>query len=171
MRKRCAWCKKDMGEVSGEADGQRVITHGICEECAFHLIAQGGMPLQEFLDGLPEPVMAVDSDVNVQMANKEISRLLHKDLSLNVGAKGGEVFECKYARFPEGCGGTIHCSGCAIRRTITETFLSGQSQEKVPACLRQIPSDPGEEQAVRFLISTEKVNGVVLLRIDEVELQ
>ncbi|MBA7524396.1 hypothetical protein ES705_16534 [subsurface metagenome] len=31
MKKVCAWCGKDMGEVEGK--GQTGTTHGICKEC------------------------------------------------------------------------------------------------------------------------------------------
>ncbi|MFC2001847.1 hypothetical protein ACFLUZ_05010 [Chloroflexota bacterium] len=31
MRKVCAWCGKDMGEIEGH--GKTGTTHGICEEC------------------------------------------------------------------------------------------------------------------------------------------
>ncbi|MBA7647306.1 hypothetical protein ES703_55078 [subsurface metagenome] len=31
MRKICAWCGKDLGEIEGH--GQKGTTHGICDEC------------------------------------------------------------------------------------------------------------------------------------------
>ena len=30
IKRVCAWCKKDMGEIPGDEEG---VTHGMCEEC------------------------------------------------------------------------------------------------------------------------------------------
>jgi hypothetical protein len=105
------------------------------------------------------------------MANEAIRKLFQLDLPLMEGAKKGEVFECEYATLPEGCGNTVRCSGCVIRTTVTETFQTGQSQEKVPACLKRTPGNLGEKEKIDLLISTEKVRGFVLLRVDEMEPQ
>jgi hypothetical protein len=83
------------------------------------------------------------------------------------GHKGGDVFECAYARLPEGCGNTIHCSGCTIRRTVMETHKTGKSSLRVPATLNR--NDPEDPDKITLLISTEKIADVVLLRIDAVD--
>jgi hypothetical protein len=80
-----------------------------------------------------------------------------------IGRLGGDVFECEYARHPDGCGRTIHCSGCAIRRSVTTTFQTGQALHHVPAQLKQYPQ---ENRQVEMLISTEKVGDTVWLRIE-----
>jgi hypothetical protein len=47
-----------------------------------------------------------------------------------------------------------------------ETLATGRSQSNVPATLkRHTPEDP---QDVRFLISTEKMDDAVLLRVEEI---
>jgi len=76
------------------------------------------------------------------------------------------VFECANAKLPEGCGNTIHCSGCTIRRNVMDTQETGRRHFRVPAYLNQ--GNPESYQQIRFLISTEKVEGIVLLRIEEV---
>ena len=164
MRQICAWCGKDLGEPERGQGEQEVITHGICKDCAYHLFAQTGMPLLEYLDGLGVPVVVVDAEGTVKTANEQARTLLQKDLSKIEGYKGGDVFECPYAKLPEGCGDTIHCSGCTIRRTVMNTFQTGQSCQRVPADLNHETPDGVEE--VPLLISTEKVRDVVLLRID-----
>jgi PAS domain-containing protein len=166
MRRVCAWCDKTLGTVSSDVHSDAVITHGICDKCAFHLRAQVGMPLRDFLDGLGVPVLLVDSDGNIKTANKAVRQILKKDLPLIEGYKGGDVFECSHARLPGGCGKTVHCSGCTIRRTVMETLHSGKSHEKAPASLNRKSRDGS--QPLRLLISTEKVRDVVLLRIDEI---
>ena len=76
------------------------------------------------------------------------------------------MFECAYARLPEGCGGTVHCSGCAIRRSVYETYETGESRNNIPATLRCDLNNPSHD--VIMHISTEKMGNVVLLRIDKV---
>ena len=82
------------------------------------------------------------------------------------GLRAGDVFECANARLPGGCGRTIHCSGCTLRRTVTDTFTTGRSHVRVPAYLRRRRDE--DAGAVSLLITTEKVGGVVLLRVDHV---
>jgi len=166
MKRVCAWCGKDLGVVETDFDSQHAVSHGICEQCAFHLVAQLGMPLQEYLDGLEVPVLVVDDDVNVKTANRQARELLQKELPAIEGYKGGDVFECDYSRLPEGCGKTVHCSACAIRGTVTDTFKTGMTHVSVPACLHRIAGE--ENQEISLLISTELVNGVVFLRVDRV---
>ncbi len=157
----CALCKKT---VSPDAIAQRTITGGICEECLEHVKALSGMPLRDFLDTLGVPVLVVDSDMVVKMANKPVLALLGKNFSQVRGQRGGDVFECAYARLPEGCGRTVHCSGCAIRRAVTETFTTGRSLHRVLAYLNR--DAVTQFLQLGMLISTEKVWDMVLLRID-----
>jgi PAS domain-containing protein len=157
----CTLCKKDL---SPKAIAQRTITGNVCEECLHHVGAQAGMPLRDFLDGLGVPVLVVDGDVVVTMANKPVLALLGKNFSQVRGQRGGDVFECAYARLEGGCGRTVHCSGCAIRRAVTETFTTGRSLRGVLAYLNR-------DAVTQFLqlgmvISTEKAWGMVLLRVD-----
>ena len=104
---------KDNPEYSDD-----LTTHGICEECKFHLKAQKGMPTSEYLDHLDAPVVIVDSDANVTAANISARGMLGKELDQIIGNPGGNVFECEYAYLPEGCGKTIHCSACTIRKRV-----------------------------------------------------
>jgi hypothetical protein len=73
--------------------------------------------------------------------------------------------ECARARLPGGCGKTEHCKACAIRNTVMETHATGKAVEKREAY--QLVITPRGETKMRLLISTEKINQVVLLRIDE----
>jgi hypothetical protein len=163
----CAWCKKELGE-SSSSEEQQVITHGICDECALNLRAQMGIPLQEYLDGLKAPVLLVDSDVKVLTANAAVRGLIGKELDYIEGFKGGDVFECAFARLPGGCGKTVHCSGCAIRRTVMDTFRTGESHVRTPAYLNQ--QVLSETRCLDLSITTEKVGDVVLLRIDRIDI-
>jgi PAS domain-containing protein len=165
MERVCAWCGTRLGYIESSAD-QDAITHGLCPECAHHLFAQAGMPLEEYLDGLGAPILVVDASGTIQTADRQARALLQKELVEIQGYRGGEVFECVHARLPGGCGNTVHCSGCAIRHTVMETLRTGTGHLCVPAYLDH--AAPGGTERIRFLISTEKVDEMILLRIDAV---
>ena len=165
MKRICAWCKKDMGEV--DVESQHAITHGLCGDCGFHLTARMGMPMREFLENFGAPVLLVDPDGIVQSVNGQSSALLRMDLPEIKGRFLGDVFECDYAALPEGCGRTVHCAGCTIRTGLNQTIETGESCLKAPAHLDHTGSDGPHE--IRFLISTEKLGDLVLLRIDSID--
>lgn len=166
MKQICAWCKKDIGEIEIEDTDPDAISHGMCKECAFHLSAQRGMPLRQFLDGLGKPIIAVDSDAVIHVSNREAEELLGRTRNEIEGQYLGDVFECDYSFLPEGCGRTIHCVACAIRRCVNETYETGNSCTRIPAHLNHEKSEGVDE--IHFIISTEKLGNIVLLRIDEV---
>ncbi|MGE5893098.1 MAG: hypothetical protein ACM34I_03490 [bacterium] len=165
MRHVCAWCRK---ELSAEDPGSRPddsVSHGICQSCADNLFFQMGEELLRFLDSLRAPVLVVNSGGWIKTANAEARKALGKELTEIEDRAGGIVFECAYARLPEGCGNTVHCSGCVIRRTVMKTFETGKSFLNTPAILNH--GDPLDTQKIPLRISTERMGGVVLLRIDE----
>jgi hypothetical protein len=100
------------------------------------------------------------------LANEMALQFLDKDPDAVSGFKGGDVMECAYAKLPEGCGNTVHCAACTIRNNVMETFKTGKSLKRVPASLNR--RSRGSVDKMEFLISTEKVDDIVLLRIDEV---
>jgi hypothetical protein len=163
----CAWCKKGLGTVHSDQYNESIITHGICEECANIAFVELDMDRAEILlEGFSEPVLIVDGDVVGVIANSKARQVLGKDLPRIKGFKGGNIIECIHAKEPGGCGTTMHCSGCAIRLTVEDTYRTGKSHLRVPA-YAEIPRE-GQPHNTGFLISTEKVKGVVLLRIDRV---
>jgi PAS domain-containing protein len=167
MRRICAWCRKELQGVDSQAGTENVITHGICKNCRDNILFQLGIELESFLNSLEVPIVLVNREGTVVTVNNRAKTMLCKDLPEIEGYKGGEVFECAYARLPEGCGNTTHCSGCTIRRTVMQTYATGRSFLRVPATLNQnTPEDP---QKMNLLISTERIAELVLLRIDKLE--
>lgn len=164
MRHICAWCTKEIGCVEGSGHPDTVVSHGICPSCVSNLTLQQGASLREFIDSIPVPVLVVDDDVKVRAANTAAAEALGRDVCSRDGYRGGDVLECAYARLPEGCGRTIHCSGCAIRRAVTRTFETGEPQHRVPATLHH--GDPDDPSAVVLWITTVRVDGSVILRVD-----
>jgi hypothetical protein len=165
MKKVCAWCKADLGETPSDVHPPDAITHGICETCRRALVHPNRETLLSFLERLKVPLLLLDKNACVLSVNGTARLLLGKTLEEIENHLAGEVIECAHAREPGGCGKTIHCRSCTIRRTVTDTYTSGASHVRVPAY--QDILTPWDVKQVRFLISTERVGGRVLLRIDE----
>lgn len=153
-----------MGVHPSEDNSERMITHGMCEECINNVFAGSRIELGTFLDTFAAPVLVVDETACVITANKQARMLFHKDLPDIEHLEPGDVFECAYAKLPAGCGKTIHCDGCTIRNTIMDTLQSGKSHLKTPAYLHT--GTPDDCTKIDLLISTERVKGVVMLRIE-----
>jgi PAS domain-containing protein len=164
MKQVCAWCGREIGRIASSRHPEHEVSHGICPDCISNFAFQQGGPLQEYLESIELPVFVVDDDVRVVAANRMACRTLGKEAAALQGRRGGDVFECAHARLPEGCGRTIHCSGCAIRRSVTVTFRTGRPQVEVPATLTW--SGPDGLSAVALTITTVKVGDMVMLRID-----
>ena len=166
MKRVCAWCRKEMGRADSQLGSENTITHGICGSCRENLFFQRGVEFGVFLDSLKLPIVVVDGEGIIVTGNKHARRLLRKGIAEIEGYRGSDVFECAYARLPEGCGKTTHCSGCTIRRTVMETYGTGSGFLRVPATLnRNTPEDP---ERIKLLISTERAADLVLLRIDKI---
>jgi len=164
MKRICAWCKIEMESTSLEDHPGNSITHGICTKCKDKILGPQKVELMPFLDSLNMPIVVVNNRGNAETANKAARKILQKELPEIVGFTGGDIFECAYSKSPEGCGKTTHCSGCTIRNTVMDTFQSGNSHMEIKAPLNQ--GTPEKNEEVIYLISTEKVSDVVLLRID-----
>jgi len=163
----CFFCSAEIGSVGNPSEIDDEISHGLCPNCVPKFMAGHGCQFGEFLDRLPAPIFVIDEKARVVGANAEGLRQVNKSARDVQSRLGGEVFECRHAKEPGGCGQTIHCKTCTIRNTVTKTLKTGETCLRVPAYM-----DLGniiQERTVRFLISTEKVGEVVLLRIDAVE--
>lgn len=164
MKQLCAWCRKVLNDTPApEGAEEREITHGICDECISNIEFQQGVSLERFLDSLREPVLLCDDSLHVTFMNQSAAALLGVAKDVFTARRPGQVFECQHARYQQGCGRQIHCSGCAIRMAVLQTAATGRSVHHLPATLEQ---DDGE---VHLLISTEKAGRLVLLRIDDLK--
>ena len=130
------------------------------------MLEQEGLKLRHSLDGLGVPVLLMEGDVSVRTGNRFASRALGKTRRDLEGQKSGAVIECIHAKTPEGCGKTVHCKSCVIRKTVKETFATGKSFVQVPA-YPHVDTAAGVKH-VCLRISTEKVGNQVLLRIDDI---
>lgn len=165
IRQACYVCGIELGEPLEQNVPGEHISHGVCRKCLDICMAGSGKAMDEFLDSLLVPVIVVDGNVRVVTANALAQELVSKSLEEIGGRLAGEVFECTHSHQPGGCGHTLHCQSCMIRNSVTKTFQTGDPCIRVPAC-QDLDTFEGPRK-VRFLITTEKVGGAVLLRIDD----
>jgi hypothetical protein len=160
----CAWCKAPLREGT---DDLGPVSHGICKPC---LVAfeYRPLPLADFLDSLPAPVMAVNPDGRVVGSNDRLLGMVGKGRSAAFDRLGGEVISCIYSELPDGCGNTVHCLGCSIRNTVNETRETGRSKTRVPA-FAYVRTPDGGMVKLQLLISAECAGDLVLLRVDEAD--
>jgi len=163
MKRKCAWCGKDMGPVPGTRDDG--VTHGICRDCRNFFERNVPGELADFMDGMDVPVMLVDFEAKLLAANRTARRQMRLAQEKIEGSLPGDVVECRWARLPGGCGKQTHCLGCVLRACVNKTFETGQSIFRQEAWLDRMTPD-GKDRRVRLVVSTVKRNEVVFMRID-----
>lgn len=166
MKVVCSFCNTTLKPGAGPDDP---VSHGVCPACYEKILASHGIDIRKFLDMLDAPVFLVDGDVNVLAANRKACDVAQKPIHEITGNLCGRIFECKNAFLPGGCGKTVFCLGCAIRRAVNETKETGKPVTRRPAVVRRGPKSGNEE--VRFFVSTKTDNGVILLRLDDVRVE
>ena len=88
--------------------------------------------LTSILTGLMYRYLSLMGMSEFQPPTELAEALAGKPKKVFLGLPGGKVFECAYARLPEGCGKTVHCVTCAIRNTVTSTIQKEVLQVRVP---------------------------------------
>lgn len=158
----CGWCRKIIRSTPELDD----ISHGMCEECRDWMIEnKPGRSLKQFLDSLQAPVVIVNHEMEIQTGNAAASQILNKELERFSGNLCGDALDCAHARLPGGCGKTVCCQTCTIRKSVRLTYETGVPCEYVESFQNVIIN--GNERRIRILISTWKSEELVYLRIDE----
>jgi len=158
----CAWCGKHISSNSGREDS---ISHGICSECSSALFSSSPEDIEHILDRFSYPVLIVNPEGEVETANQAALSLLGKVRDEVRHKLGGNVFSCVHSVKPEGCGKTIHCKACTIRRTVEQVMNTGIPVYNVPATLEVM--DDADECDIACLISAERAGELVLLTIED----
>lgn len=161
MKHICAWCQAEISIQTNEIS-EKDISHGICENCKIDLEYKR-IKLDDFLNKIPFPVLAVDVEGNVSLMNQQAEQSLQKTNENYKGKPGGDIMECMYSFLPDGCGNTIHCTACTIRNTVMKTHETGQEQQNVVA-YQYLKTTDGN-QKFEILISTLKIGEVVVVKI------
>jgi hypothetical protein len=90
MKVVCAWCTLEIGEVTHQDDSQSFeVTHGICKSCKDYFFGDRHLTLDKFLNRLEAPVLMVNAQGEVVLANDRALQLLQKDLAAVSGFRAG----------------------------------------------------------------------------------
>ncbi len=158
----CAYCRKTISDSRGGRSCD--VSHGMCPSCADHYERLWkGMPLSEYLDTIDRPVVVVNGDGCVVAANQKLAAMLGRERADMRGLLGGEAFACVHSLLPEGCGKTVHCRECTIRRTVEKVAKTGRAVEKVPAYLQT------KEGRVALRVSVKAKDGLVRIVVEEMK--
>jgi len=142
----CSYCRQKIGEKEPFEDSR--VSHGICGACYdYHITRILEKDLCKHLDQYPYPVIMVDESVRLIGINREMVTFLGKAKDEVLGLLGGELLGCRYARMPEGCGKTTHCSICSIRLAVEKSRTLEKDLVDIPAQLDK------ETHRVHFRIS------------------
>ena len=119
-----------------------------------------GKSLAEFANSFAFPVIVLNSSLLPVVVNRPaFEKLLHTgEVALDTL---GAIVECQHSKKPGGCGRAVHCTGCVLRSTVTQTNDTGEAFTDVPAKLTSSAED------VFYLVSTRKVEGHVLVKLEK----
>lgn len=140
--------------------------YGVCPECISDLKKKNAVDMRKYLDDFPFPILLLDSERKVLIANTKAKNTLKPEIKEIEGYLVGDAIGCKYYNLPGGCGYTVHCKTCTIRNTINDTFASGNANNNVKAFpdLHFITGN----MKLEYSISTQKINDCVLLTIEKI---
>ena len=101
-----------------------------------------GSHCRDFLDAVPNMIMALNSHRQVVFANKATVIFLgHSDLAEVIGRRPGEAFGCINApEFNGGCGTSRHCRSCGAVLAILAA-IEGTVSSSVCQLLRRVTTD------------------------------
>ncbi len=139
----------------------------MCPACSQALDCQEhGTSFQQHIDSIPIPILLVDTNHAVVAMNAKARELQGSEPEAGEIFSFGTVFDCVHSRLPEGCGRSIHCLGCVIRRSVTEAFRTGEPQIAAPAT---VSVESGNQLSdVAFNVSTAKRGELIVMRISHV---
>ncbi len=161
MRVICSYCQAHI--VDKEPLHDPTVSHGMCQPCFDHLIEQETKhSTGRFLDRFDSPVVAVDHEGYVVAINEAMAEQQGIEDRAAAGMLGGDLMECVYAKLPEGCGQTVHCTGCTVRGLVGRTIETEQAQTDVPA---YVDTAKGR---THMRLSSYLRDGVVFLMFDQV---
>ena len=158
----CAYCRKTISDDRPRRACD--VSHGMCPSCADHYERLWrGMPLSEYLDTIDRPVVMLNGDGAVVAANQRLASLFGREKADLRGLLGGEAFACVHSLLPEGCGKTIHCRECTVRRAVEQVAKTGEPLEKIPAYLDT------KDGRVNLRISVNAKDGLVRVVVEEMK--
>jgi two-component system, cell cycle sensor histidine kinase and response regulator CckA len=157
-------------------DELRCLNAKLTREIAERTRAENALREQEqelatIFENAPFVMLLLDGDRKVRRVNGLACSFTGSSIRDMLDRKTGEALRCLHALdTSEGCGFGPYCHECTIRRTVTDTFETGQSHHQVEMSLPL--SVQGKEQTIPFLLSSTKVmvadNVMVLLSLQDI---
>jgi hypothetical protein len=166
MKLVCAWCNTHIGEKYSEVHPEDAITHGICDKCMESMFVKKQIDFIPFLNTISAPVILIDKDNRYVAANESALKLLGNENKIPSYHGPGDVFKCENAHLEGHCGHTERCGGCQILNLINETYTGKHSFAHVPVQIIQKENDI--HQKFDLVLTTEKINDFVMMRIDSI---
>ncbi len=159
MRVVCAYCQGVVREDG--VPSAAGTSHGMCPACSEHFAKLSeGMSLSEYLESMPDPILVVDEAGRVLGANQKVAALFGRERVEFRGILPGQAFACAWSRLPEGCGGTMHCRECTIRKAVARVHETGEAMRGVRAWL------PSAEGCVEVRVSVEVEAALVTVKVE-----
>lgn len=113
--------------------------------------------LEAIHENTPVVYMLVDYERRVIKMNKSSELFAGVDSKDVVGLRGGETLRCLHSLDDsEGCGFGPHCKECTVRKTVMDTFETGNNYYNVEVSLPFMVD--GDEKYLTFLLSTSLIN-------------
>jgi PAS domain-containing protein len=107
----------------------------------------------------------VNPNAELVDANPSACHFVGKEFEEIQGHLMGEVMPCIHSFHSHGCGKTVHCKACAIRKAVTTTFLTGNPAFEVDS-YHDIMTKDGQKR-VHLKVSTMKKWDTILLKLVE----
>ncbi|MCF7832250.1 MAG: hypothetical protein K9N05_01570 [Candidatus Marinimicrobia bacterium] len=167
MKRVCAWCNTHLGEVTSDIHNEHTITHGICETCLNKMFGSNNIDFVPFLNSLAAPVVLIDDNNTYLSANNLALAVLGKEREKLQQNRTGDIFTCENSHLDGGCGHTDKCGGCQMLKLINDTYEDKDNFDHVPVTLFQKKGEVRHK--LELELTTEKVNGLVLMRIDNLK--
>ena len=160
----CAWCSKTLRAAASEELSEGGTSHGICDECALTFVGIRRLQISELLKHVSVPVLVLSADCRVAGANPEAGELFEQKPETLVGRLPGEVIDCIGASTPGGCGHSVICPACELRRTVEATARDGISRRGLLS--RHRVRRGNVESRLQFCFSTARVGEKVVVNLD-----
>lgn len=158
----CAWCKKELTSEEGKAG--MLPFFGMCGHCRELFFPRTGAPkFRRALDRLDVPVLVVDDDARIVIANETACRLFGKEREEIERKLSGDIFTCTNTWLQGGCGKTPGCSNCEFREVVRDTYATGKGHESVPVTVTI--GSPGRSRKLELVLSTMKAGELVVVKI------
>jgi len=131
---------------------------GTCGQCFGVILSERNGELASYLESVAVPAALLAPDHTVLASNRRFQSMTADHGA--VGLRIGEALDCMYTSTLGKCGETVACLLCHLKRSVEQTWQTGQGLRGVPM---SYPHKADSRKTVTVM--TEKVGDAVLLMI------